>query len=80
MLSGGLQEPRDLIALVIYALGSYPDQLEEVRANRALIKAAVEETLRWAAPVGTSTRQTTEATELAGLKLEERALVGAVLS
>jgi cytochrome P450 len=80
MLSGGLQEPRDLIALVVYALGSDPAQLEEVRANRALIKAAVEETLRWAGPVGTSTRQTTEATELAGVELEEGALVGAVLS
>ena len=80
MLSGGLQEPRDLIALVVYALGSNPSQLEEVRTNRALIKAAVEETLRWAGPVGTSTRQTTEATELAGVELEEGALVGAVLS
>ena len=80
MLSGGLQEPRDLIALVVHALGSDPEQLEEVRANRALVKAAVEETLRWAAPVGTSTRQTTRATELAGVELEEGALVGAVLS
>ena len=80
MLSGGLQEPRDLIALVVFALGSDPPQLEEVRATRGLIKSAVEETLRWAGPVGTSTRQTTEATELAGVKLEEGALVGAVLS
>ena len=75
-----MQEPRDLIALVVYALGSNPDQLEVVRANRGLIKAAVEETLRWAGPVGTSTRQTTRPTELAGVKLEEGALVGAVLS
>jgi cytochrome P450 len=80
MLSGGLQEPRDLIALVVLALGSDPDQLEEVREHRRLIKPAVEETLRWAGPVGTSTRQTTETTELAGVKLEEGALVGAVLS
>jgi cytochrome P450 len=80
MLSGGLQEPRDLIALVVYALGSNPNQFDDVRANRTLIKAAVEETLRWAGPVGTSTRQTTETTELAGVKLEEGALVGAVLS
>jgi cytochrome P450 len=80
MLSGGLQEPRDLIALVVYALGSDPSQLDEVRANHALIKAAVEETLRWAGPVGTSTRQTTEATDLAGVQLDEGALVGAVLS
>ena len=80
MLSGGLQEPRDVIALVILALGSNPEQLEEVRADRRLVKPAVEETLRWAGPVGTSTRQTTETTELAGVKLEEGALIGAVLS
>jgi cytochrome P450 len=80
MLSGGLQEPRDLIALVVLALGSNPEQLEEVRADRRLVKRAVEETLRWAGPVGTSTRQTTETTELAGVKLEDGALIGAVLS
>jgi cytochrome P450 len=80
MLSGGLQEPRDLIALTVWALGSNPSQLEEVRADRSLVKAAVEETLRWAGPVGTSTRQTTRATELAGVELDEGALIGAVLS
>ena len=48
MLSGGLQEPRDLIALVVWALGSRPEQLAEVRKDRSLIKPAVEETLRWA--------------------------------
>jgi cytochrome P450 len=80
MLSGGLQEPRDLIALVVLALGWHPEQLEEVRADRRTMKAAVEETLRWAGPVGTSTRQTTRATELAGVALDQEALIGAVLS
>ncbi len=80
MLSGGLQEPRDLIALTLWSLGEHPDQLEEVRGDRALVKAAVEETLRWTGPVGTSTRQATRATELAGVSLDEGALVGAVLS
>ena len=80
MLSGGLQEPRDVIALTLWALGTHPDQLEEVRSDRSLVKAAVEETLRWAGPVGTSTRQTTGTTELAGVPLEEGALLGAVLS
>jgi cytochrome P450 len=80
MLSGGLQEPRDLIALVVYALGSDPDQLDEVRRDPALVKPAVEETLRWAGPVGTSTRQTTQPTELAGVELDEGALIGAVLA
>jgi cytochrome P450 len=80
MLSGGLQEPRDLIALVVLALGAHPGQLDEVRGNRPLIKPAVEETLRWAGPVGTATRQTMEPTGLAGVQLPQGALVGAVLS
>jgi cytochrome P450 len=80
MLSGGLQEPRDLIALTVLALGAHPEQLEDVLADRSLIKHAVEETLRWAGPVGTSTRQTTEQAELAGVTLDQGALIGAVLS
>ncbi len=80
MLSGGLQEPRDLIALVVWALGSHPDQLDAVRADRSLIKPAVEETLRWVGPVGTATRQLTRSTTLAGTPLAEGALIGAVLS
>jgi cytochrome P450 len=80
MLSGGLQEPRDLIALTLWALGREPGPLDEVRADRALVKPAVEETLRWAGPVGTSTRQTTREVELAGVTLPEVALVGAALA
>jgi cytochrome P450 len=64
----------------VIALGSRPEQLEEVRADRSLIKPAVEETLRWAGPVGTATRQTTGTTELAGTELPEGAVLGAVLS
>jgi cytochrome P450 len=44
------------------------------------VKAAVEETLRWAGPVGTATRQATREVELAGVELPEGALIGAVLS
>ncbi len=80
MLSGGLQEPRDLIALTVWALGTHPEQLEAVRADPPLVKPAVEETLRWVGPVGTATRQTTRAVEVAGTTLEEGALIGAVLS
>jgi cytochrome P450 len=80
MLSGGLQEPRDVIALVVWALGTHPTQLDEVRTDRSLVRAAVEETLRWAGPVGTSTRQATRDVELAGVPLPRGALIGAVLS
>ncbi len=80
MLSGGLQEPRDVIALTLWALLSDPSQLDEVRDDRSLVKAAVEETLRWAGPVGTATRQTTTDVELAGVSLDRGALIAAVLS
>ena len=80
MLSGGLQEPRDVIALTLWALLSNRSQFEEVREDRSLVKAAVEETLRWAGPVGTATRQTTRDVSFAGVELERSALIGAVLS
>jgi cytochrome P450 len=81
MLSGGLQEPRDVIALVVWALLNHPDQLDQVLADcERLLRPAIEETMRCYAPVGTSTRQTTTATTLAGVDLEPGALVAAVLS
>jgi cytochrome P450 len=81
MLSGGLQEPRDVIALVIWALLTHPDQLADVLSEpERLLKPAVEETMRCYAPVGTSTRQTTGPTTLAGVDLPAGELVAAVLS
>ena len=80
MLSGGLQEPRDLIALAVWALGAHPEQLVEVSRDRSLVKRAVEETLRWCGPVGTSTRQATRSVMFDGVELPEGALIGAVLS
>ena len=81
MLSGGLQEPRDLIALTLWALLSNPEQFDEVRADRTLVKPAVEETLRWAGPVGTSTRQATDGRPRSrGSSCDAGALIGAVLS
>jgi cytochrome P450 len=80
MLSGGLQEPRDVIALAMWAVLSHADAHRDVLEDRGLVRPAVEETLRWAGPVGTSTRQTTRPVTLAGVDLEAGALIGAVLS
>jgi cytochrome P450 len=80
MIVGGLQAVSDAIATVVWALLLHPDQLERVRADHQLTRAAVEEALRWHSPVGTSTRQTTRETELCGVKLPEGALVAAVLA
>jgi cytochrome P450 len=80
MIVGGLQATTDLIALSIWAILSHRDQLELVLADPKLIDPAIEEAARWHSPVGTSTRQTTADTELAGVKLEKGALVAAVLA
>jgi cytochrome P450 len=80
MIVGGLQATTDLIALSLWAILSHPEQLEEVRADPKLVDPAIEEAARWHSPVGTSTRQTTRETELGGVKLEQGALVAAVLA
>ena len=80
MIVGGLQATTDLIALSLWAILSHPDQLAEVRADPKLVDPAIEEAARWHSPVGTSTRQTTQETELAGVTLEKGALVAAVLA
>lgn len=80
MIVGGLQATTDLIALSLWAILSHPDQLDLVRANPNLIDPAIEEAARWHSPVGTSTRQATADTELAGIKLGRGALVAAVLA
>jgi cytochrome P450 len=80
MIVGGLQATTDLIALSLWAVLSHPEQWEEVKADPKLVDPAIEEGARWHSPVGTSTRQTTQDTELAGVKLEKGALVAAVLA
>ncbi|MDQ3893968.1 MAG: cytochrome P450 [Actinomycetota bacterium] len=80
MIVGGLQATTDLIALSLWAILSHRDQWEQVKADPKLVDPAVEESARWHSPVGTSTRQTTRETELAGMKLEQGALIAAVLA
>jgi cytochrome P450 len=79
--SGGMNEPRDLITLTLYALLTHPDALATVFDNPdEFVPRAVDETARWLSPVGTSTRQTTRPTRLAGVDLDGGALVAAVLA
>ncbi len=80
MIVGGMQEPGDLIGIATWALLTHPAQAGEVRNDPALVKPAIEEAMRWQSPVGTSTRQTTRPTTLAGVDLDEGALIAAVVS
>ena len=80
MIVGGLQAASDLISLSTWALLSHPEQAARVAADLELVPHAVEEAARWYSPVGTSTRQATRDTELAGVQLEKGALIAAVLA
>jgi cytochrome P450 len=80
MIVGGLQATTDLITLSLWAILSHPDQWEQVKGEPKLLDPAIEEAARWHSPVGTSTRQTTRETELAGTRLEQGALIAAVLA
>jgi cytochrome P450 len=80
-LLGGMQEPGHGAGSVLVGLLSNPEQLADVRQSLdALLPKAVDEGLRWVAPIGTQTRETTCAVELGGVTIPEGVAVGALVS
>lgn len=75
LLPAGSDTTYRLIGNTLFGLLTHPDQLDAVRADRALVAAAIEEALRWEAPVQFAARETTAATALAGVELPEGAQV-----
>ena len=79
-MSGGINEPRDGIALTVWALITHPEALAACRLDDALWRSSCEELFRWISPVATSTRQTTADVDVAGTVIPAGALVAAVIS
>lgn len=67
-IGGGINEPRDAMATIIYGLLTNPEQLEEVRRTDAWGKA-FEEGVRWVAPIQASSRLVLEDTEIGGFDI-----------
>jgi cytochrome P450 len=61
-----------LIGSLLFGLLGDPSQLEAVREDRALVPAAVEEALRWEAPVQFAARQAMRDTEIASVEIPAR--------
>ncbi len=81
LIVAGHETTVNLIASGMLALFEHPDQLEKLRNDPALIKPAVEELLRFTAPVETATeRFATEDVELAGVKIAKGDLVIAAIA
>jgi cytochrome P450 len=80
VLLGGLQEPAHGGATIAHCLLTHPDQLEAVRSDPTLVSAAVEEGLRWTAPIGNLLRGVAPDTSLGGVELPDDARVILVVS
>ena len=80
MISGGINEPRDAVGLVMYQILKDPELHSRVMDDRSVIRKVIEETFRFHSPVGTATRQTTRDVTLDGVTIPEGAMVAAVLT
>jgi cytochrome P450 len=70
LLVAGHETTVNLIGNAMYVLLTRPDRLAELRADRHLLPAAIEEFLRYESPVQTATfRLTTEPVELGGCRI-----------
>ena len=71
VLVGGDETTRHVISGGLEALMRNRDQWEDLRADRSLLRSAVEEMLRWATPIQNMNRTATRDAELAGQKIRE---------
>jgi cytochrome P450 len=67
-------------SIFLTALLQNPDQLEALRADRSLMPQAIEEALRWEAPLTWSIRLAMRDTELNGIKVPKGARMNLVMS
>ncbi|WP_241031352.1 cytochrome P450 [Rhodococcus koreensis] len=75
-IGGGLNEPRDVLGVAVWALLSRLDQLAQVLADPSSYSMVFDEAVRWVAPIGMYPRETTCATVLEGISLPKGARLG----
>lgn len=78
-IGGGLNEPRDVLGTAAWALLERPAQRARVLTDPTRWSAVFEEAIRWVAPIGLYSRQTTRAVDLCGTLLPARAKLGICL-
>lgn len=74
-IGGGINEPRDALATIVYGLLTNPDQFEEVKRQECW-DDAFEEGVRWVAPIQVSGRRVTQDVEIGDVAVakDERVL------
>jgi cytochrome P450 len=79
-ISGGLNEPRDVIATALHALLADPEQEALAREDPEHLAKATEESLRWISPIGMFPRVVHEDTELGGVELAAGTRIGVLIA
>jgi cytochrome P450 len=79
LLPAGIETTYRSSGNLLYLLLTHPEQLDAVRADRALIPQAIEEGLRYETPVLVTLRVTTTDTAISGVEIPAGTVVSAVL-
>lgn len=80
-LLGGMQEPGHGAANLLVGLMQNPDQMAALRADLdGLLPAAIDEALRWIAPIGTMMRTALRDTEVAGIPVPKDTAVSCIFA
>lgn len=80
LVIAALETTSTLLSGMVWTLDQHPDQLNWLRANPQEIPAAVEEVMRYDAPVHITTRAAAEDTVLAGVPIAKDQLVHTVIA
>lgn len=79
-LLGGMQEPGHGAANLLVGLMQNPDQFAALRADMTLLPQAIDEALRWIAPIGTMMRTATRDTDVNGVPVSEGTPVSCIFA
>jgi cytochrome P450 len=71
LLPAGVETTYRSLGNLLFGLLSNPEQLDAVRADRSLLPQAIEEAVRWDAPLLNITRVATRDTELSGVPIPQ---------
>jgi cytochrome P450 len=77
-IGGGINEPRDALLIVLYGLLTNPEQLDAAKNDNSYWAKAVEEAVRWVAPIQVSPRIAAIDTEIRGYEIKKGATINTI--